>query len=223
MGHEVVVLASPEHPLFSRLQICDLTFFDAGEDISQLRQHLETRGPALVAELTLHDLEDKCDWIAALTENLSLPVLCEAGHLCAEKLLDRVPPSVQLVGLAASAFYSPTAQVELFLADDDFRPEVEKLFTALELTPHFVPRPRLAFTYPRTISMLINEAHLALGDGLASAKALDTAMKFGVNYPLGPIEWGERIGHALIAKLLDALRTATGDERYQVAPSLKIK
>ena len=205
---EVVILAHPEHPLYARLKTLGLPFFEAERDIPRLPNC------GLIAEFTLFDLQTKCELYSALTE----PILLEAGHLCAGILCERLP---HLAGLMASSFYSPTGKTELFLSRDNFRPMMEQFFSTLNLTVYHVPRPKLAFTYPRVISMLVNEAHLALQDNLASASALDTAMKFGVNYPLGPIEWGNSIGHGPIVKLLDALFETTGDERYRVASSLK--
>jgi 3-hydroxyacyl-CoA dehydrogenase len=46
----------------------------------------------------------------------------------------------------------------------------------------------------RTVAMIANEALDALQKGVASEKDIDTAMRLGVNYPSGPIAWGERLG-----------------------------
>ena len=217
-------MASPEHPLYPLLKACGFAFFEADADARRVRaklhQHLESNNNVLAVEFSLRELKDKCDWIATLTQNQPLPIIAEAGHLCGEILLEQNP---RLQGISASAFFSPTQKVEIFTKDQTFRPALENLLGALNLSPYYVPRPKLAFTYPRAISMLANEAHLALSDGLASANAMDTAMKFGVNYPLGLVEWSERIGAAPIVKLLDALYAATKDERYQATPSLRAK
>jgi 3-hydroxybutyryl-CoA dehydrogenase len=46
----------------------------------------------------------------------------------------------------------------------------------------------------RTVAMIANEALDALQKGVASEKDIDTAMRLGVNYPSGPMAWGERLG-----------------------------
>src|SRR5215216_5038622 len=46
----------------------------------------------------------------------------------------------------------------------------------------------------RVISCIVNEAFLALSEGVATAEDIDRAMKHGANYPKGPFEWGEEIG-----------------------------
>ena len=44
----------------------------------------------------------------------------------------------------------------------------------------------------RIVCQLVNEAHFALGAGIAAAEDIDTAMRLGFNYPRGPFEWGTR-------------------------------
>ena len=46
----------------------------------------------------------------------------------------------------------------------------------------------------RIVALLANEAIGALSEGLAPASDLDSAMRLGVNYPLGPLAWAEAIG-----------------------------
>lgn len=41
----------------------------------------------------------------------------------------------------------------------------------------------------RVISCIVNEAFLALSEGVATAEDIDRAMKLGANYPKGPFEW----------------------------------
>jgi 3-hydroxybutyryl-CoA dehydrogenase len=69
------------------------------------------------------------------------------------------------------------------------------------------------FIFPRTIAQIINEAHFALEESVASRKDIDRAMKYGVNYPKGPFEWSE--GRELfVLTLLNELFEKTKDKRY---------
>ena len=72
----------------------------------------------------------------------------------------------------------------------------------------------------RVISCIVNEAFLALSEGVATAEDIDEAMKLGANYPKGPFEWAQEIGAPKIVRTLDSLRTAHG-EAYIAAPSLR--
>ena len=72
----------------------------------------------------------------------------------------------------------------------------------------------------RVISCIINEAYLALSEGVATAEDIDQAMKQGANYPQGPFEWTNEIGPNQILQTLDSLRTTHG-EAYLPAPALR--
>jgi 3-hydroxybutyryl-CoA dehydrogenase len=72
----------------------------------------------------------------------------------------------------------------------------------------------------RVICCVVNEAYLALSEGVATAEDIDKAMKLGANYPRGPFEWAEEIGVQSILRMLDSLRDAYG-EAYIAAPSLR--
>lgn len=73
----------------------------------------------------------------------------------------------------------------------------------------------------RLVALLVNEAVTALAEGLAVRKDLDTAMRLGVNYPLGPLEWGERLGLATVLAALDSLHRETGAARFAPHPLLR--
>jgi len=70
----------------------------------------------------------------------------------------------------------------------------------------------------RVIAMIVNEAYFAEGDKVSSREEIDTAMKLGTNYPLGPFEWSKKIGLHNIYALLNKLSLT--DARYTVAPTL---
>jgi len=72
----------------------------------------------------------------------------------------------------------------------------------------------------RITSCIVNEAFLALSEGVATAEDIDRAMKLGANYPKGPFEWAEELGARSIVLTLDALREIHGDA-YLAAPSLR--
>ncbi len=75
--------------------------------------------------------------------------------------------------------------------------------------------------YPRIVAMLVNEAAVAIAEGVASAGDIDTAMKLGVNYPQGPLELADEIGLGEILAVLEALQAEYGDDRYRPAPLLR--
>ncbi|CAM3335197.1 3-hydroxyadipyl-CoA dehydrogenase [Klebsiella spallanzanii] len=75
----------------------------------------------------------------------------------------------------------------------------------------------------RTVAMLANEALDAVQKGVASAEDIDTAMRLGVNYPHGPIAWGETLGWGRVLRLLENLQQHYGEERYRPSALLREK
>lgn len=73
----------------------------------------------------------------------------------------------------------------------------------------------------RTVAMLANEAADAVNQGVASAEAVDTAMRKGVNYPRGPIAWADDLGLPFVAAVLANLARCYGGERYRVSPLIQ--
>jgi 3-hydroxybutyryl-CoA dehydrogenase len=87
----------------------------------------------------------------------------------------------------------------------------------IERVPGYAP----GLVLGRILCQLVNEARFALGEGIASASDIDTAMRLGFNWPLGPFELEERIGPGRVVAVLDALHESLGEERYRVAPGLR--
>jgi 3-hydroxybutyryl-CoA dehydrogenase len=80
---------------------------------------------------------------------------------------------------------------------------------------------QVGFVSLRVIAMIINEAFFAIDDNVASPADIDTAMKLGTNYPLGPFEWAEQIGHKNIVELLQKMELEHA--KYAPAKSLLAK
>ncbi|MEV7519159.1 3-hydroxyacyl-CoA dehydrogenase [Streptomyces sp. NPDC091371] len=72
----------------------------------------------------------------------------------------------------------------------------------------------------RTVAMLIDLTADAVARGVASAEDIDTAMRLGVNYPVGPAEWHDRLGRDWAYDLLHHLDERCPGGRY--APSLAL-
>jgi 3-hydroxybutyryl-CoA dehydrogenase len=70
----------------------------------------------------------------------------------------------------------------------------------------------------RTVAALANEAADAVVQRVAAADAIDVAMKQGVNYPRGPLAWGDAIGTAMIRDVMSHLAAHYGEDRYRVSP-----
>ncbi|MDE0852830.1 MAG: 3-hydroxyacyl-CoA dehydrogenase PaaC [Nevskia sp.] len=73
----------------------------------------------------------------------------------------------------------------------------------------------------RTVAMLTNEAADAVLQAVATVADIDRAMTLGVNYPLGPLAWADRIDLGYVLGALDALHLTYGDDRYRASLLLR--
>lgn len=73
----------------------------------------------------------------------------------------------------------------------------------------------------RTVAMLVNEAADAVNQGVCHAAGVDTAMQLGVNYPRGPLAWGQEIGLAHVGRVLGNLALTYGEDRYRTSPLIQ--
>src|SRR6266536_2712211 len=100
------------------------------------------------------------------------------------------------------------------------RDEAVGLLQSADLEVHVVDdAPGLVVT--RTVAMFVNLAVDALQQGVASRADIDTALRLGTNYPLGPLEWGERWGFSTVHRILTAMQAAYGDPRYRPSQLLQ--
>ena len=74
----------------------------------------------------------------------------------------------------------------------------------------------------RTVAMLVNEASMLVEEEVADTEAINMALKNGVNYPLGSLEWGELWGYNSVVETLRNLFSEYG-ERYRVSSWLQQK
>ncbi|QOV37058.1 3-hydroxyacyl-CoA dehydrogenase [Streptomyces ferrugineus] len=72
----------------------------------------------------------------------------------------------------------------------------------------------------RTVARIVDLAHDAVAKGVATEEDIDTAMRLGVNYPMGPFEWSRRLGRGWAYDVLDELHVREPSGRY--APSLAL-
>jgi 3-hydroxybutyryl-CoA dehydrogenase len=77
------------------------------------------------------------------------------------------------------------------------------------------------FVTTRAIVPLLNEAMYILLEGVATAKDIDTAMKLGYNFKMGPLEMADSMGLDEVLAWMETLWKTLGEPRYRACPILR--
>ncbi len=77
------------------------------------------------------------------------------------------------------------------------------------------------FIVNRLLLPLLNEACFALQEGLGSREDIDTAIKLGLNHPMGPFELADLIGLDTVLFIAEVLHRELGEDKYRPAALLR--
>lgn len=76
------------------------------------------------------------------------------------------------------------------------------------------------FVVNRILVPMINEAAAVYHEKVASAQDIDTAMKLGANWPMGPLALADLVGLDTTCAILETLVRELGDAKYRPSPAL---
>lgn len=77
------------------------------------------------------------------------------------------------------------------------------------------------FVAQRIVAMVANLGCEMAQMDLAAPRDIDKAMRLGLNYPLGPLEWVEKLGASRVLSILRQMQALSGDDRYRPSPWLR--
>ncbi|MEJ0069897.1 MAG: 3-hydroxyacyl-CoA dehydrogenase [Pseudomonadota bacterium] len=77
------------------------------------------------------------------------------------------------------------------------------------------------FVAQRVVAMIVNLACDIAQQRVASPSDIDLAVPLGLNYPMPPLAWGDRLGAGTVLTILERLHGFYGDPRYRPSPWLR--
>jgi 3-hydroxybutyryl-CoA dehydrogenase len=186
--------ASPLRPLLDRAGV---TVIPGDRDDTQAGL------PGGLVELPSGALVIQCDGTTAT----SLAAAFERPVIVVDRVLD--PGKATAIAVAPSDGCPPAALAEAV-----------GLLSAAHLAVYVIDdTPGLIVT--RTVAMLANLAADAVAGRVASEADIDTAMRLGVNYPVGPLAWARQWGIGAVLRILDSLENWYRDGHYRASPLLR--
>lgn len=69
----------------------------------------------------------------------------------------------------------------------------------------------------RVVAMIVNIGCEIVEQAIATPSDVNAAVRLGLGYPHGPLEWGDRLGAGRILKILDIIHDRTRDPRYRAS------
>ncbi len=123
-------------------------------------------------------------------------------------------------------FMNPVPVMKLVEIIDGYLTDSEVSRTIYALSEKIGKVPCVTRDFPgfisnRILMPMINEAILALQEGVASIESIDTIMKLGMAHPMGPLQLADFIGLDTCQSILEVLYEGFGNPKY--APALLLK
>jgi 3-hydroxybutyryl-CoA dehydrogenase len=182
-----------------------------------------------IADLTIPpDIIMDCQPLAAelkvplihevIEEFPSAIILCSTLACTATEIMHYIQDSHHVIGFGFLPGHTGSASIiELskgLNASELALNKIEQVMNAAGYSCEVV-EDRVALVMPRILATLINEAAFAVLENIATKEDIDAAMKTGVNYPHGLLEWADTIGLDTVLSMLDALYAEYRQERYR--------
>lgn len=69
----------------------------------------------------------------------------------------------------------------------------------------------------RVVAMIVNIGCEIVEQAIATPSDVNAAVRLGLGYPHGPLEWGDKLGAGRVLKMLDTMHERTRDPRYRAS------
>ena len=219
MNKAFYCLVSKDHPLLESLQQSSAKINVTVLDGDQFPETLPLAEGDFILDLCLLKTKEKRKLLHCLT-SLQFQIISDLSINWMEGLHQEFP---SLCASFSLAFYSPLKTYECYIKTPEAYTYLQKFLEEIHLKTSRVDTPQIGSHFPRTLAMIINEAFFCLEENLASREDIDKAIKYGMNHPLGPFEWGKKTGYKTVLNLLDELHDVFKDPRYRASSRLRVE
>ncbi len=237
-GHEVITTDVSK-------QIYDKAMVSIGKSLDKLTEKkvITEKKESILSRIKFtdnySDFSD-CDiTIEAVVENINMKKEIYSKvepYLKDDAILASNTSSISITSLAATTkrpekfigihFFNPVPLMNLVELIKGLRTSEEIIQKSIDYVKtlkkeYVVVNDSPGFVTTRIIVMLVNEGAFEYAEGLASKEDIDKALKFGGNFPMGPLTLGDLIGLDTVVNIMDTLYESFKDPKYRAAPILR--
>ncbi|MBN1637456.1 MAG: NAD(P)-binding domain-containing protein [Ignavibacteriales bacterium] len=238
-GVDVIVVEKDEPSLKSSIQNLTKTMENEIARWSLTKSELKAIMAKIKWSLKIEDVKD-CDLIIeAIEENIDVKVkifkeleelakphtifVSNTSTLSLTKIGEKIKRRDRFIGMH---FIQPVPKIPIVELGKEVSTSEKTVNRIKEFLKKIGKRPIEVYEYPgfittRVMMPMINEAVHILMEGLADAKEIDCAMKFGFNFKMGPLEMADAMGLDDVLSWMKQLWNALGEPQFRPCPLIR--
>jgi 3-hydroxyacyl-CoA dehydrogenase len=154
-----------------------------------------------------------------LSDMLGLDICYHAGKTMYEAYGERMRPAELMQAMYDAGRLGQKAGRGFYTYGDETPPTLDELITQIQRATGKLTK---SFNVDRILLPMMNEAALALDEGIAGIADINTAMMAGAGMPVGPLAMADEMGLDEVLKRLEAYEQQFGP-RFTPAPLIRQK